>query len=364
MNVRFPFFETILPHINIDDFSILHEQPDDSYFPYFVKEKLTQYAQFFKNTLNKHVDKGSFFYDMIIKINNVLIKTIDLYYEGKIKEASNVFSTLIEIVGGYLLMQYEEEKYNFFRARKNENKNFNSYDLFHVDFKLRHTIPTNRFSIPGFPSLYMGDTTYVCWEEFDRYKFEDLSFVRLENKRKLKIFAILRIEDLLKDIEKINDSNGKFPDEKATALLCYFITYPIMIASAIKVKNPEGHFKPEYIIPQMLLQLFSADMTIDGIKYPSSKVNYDLLHNVQAYNYVFPVKKTLRAGLCADLVNTFHLTEPTSWGIEELMGNDDTSDSAISEEKIALTNHEKRVYSITSFGKLEERLKNRTVKRI
>ena len=38
------------------------------------------------------------------------------------------------------------------------------------------SVSTNRYSVPGFPALYLGDTTYVCWEEFNKFRIRDLWF--------------------------------------------------------------------------------------------------------------------------------------------------------------------------------------------
>src|SRR5205823_638449 len=41
-------------------------------------------------------------------------------------------------------------------------------DLFHIPFNSRHLITNQRYSFPGLPCLYLGQSLYVCWEELGR----------------------------------------------------------------------------------------------------------------------------------------------------------------------------------------------------
>ncbi len=52
-------------------------------------------------------------------------------------------------------------------------------DLFHIPFKLRHKVASQRFSIPGIPCLYTAGSTYTCWEEIGRPPFYELHVAAL-----------------------------------------------------------------------------------------------------------------------------------------------------------------------------------------
>jgi hypothetical protein len=107
-------------------------------------------------------------------------------------------------------------------------------------------------------------------------------------------------------------------------------------------------------------------MTIDGVMFPSTKINYKNLQQFSCYNYVFPVKNAAKEGFCTHLAEKFHLTEPTSLEMEELIHNPArqrivhtlTWDSP---EKIELIKEVKSPYNHTSFGKIERSLQNRGV---
>ncbi|MFW1494652.1 hypothetical protein ACEV9S_24505, partial [Vibrio parahaemolyticus] len=50
------------------------------------------------------------------------------------------------------------------------------------------------------------------------------------------------------------------------------MTWPLIAACSIRVKNPSDNFKPEYIIPQLLLQWARDYKSIDGIRYTSTHI--------------------------------------------------------------------------------------------
>ncbi|MFW5887027.1 MAG: hypothetical protein ACOCUL_04650 [Bacteroidota bacterium] len=302
----------------------------------------------------------------IEKLSKAIIETVEFYYLGKVYEATDLFNRSLETVlfDNIVGIDNIRKNTNFFRARIDEKNHFKKADLFHVRFELRHIVSTNRYSIPGFPALYLGNTAYVCWEEFNRPKFRNMWFSRITNTRDLKLIQIQRIEDCIEEFHRIT------PEWQTTILLRYFVTFPLTIASTIKVKHPKGNFKPEYIIPQLLLQYISKNDKIDGIKFPSTKVDYDKLYNVSAYNYVFPVKTVNNIGFCDKLIKLFNLTEPTSLEIEEVLCNPDKkqvvlkSDKSIDNQRIELIEGIKNNYSMTSFGKIEEILKIREITEI
>jgi len=359
----------------IDDTPNIFKLPNDykdsdGYFPDYLKELLEKYEVFFKKKLNIYINENIPFLDnkkdvilnKIKKLNQIILNTLNCYYNGKPYEANQIFTKGIEEV--YLKdIQYETEILegkNFYRARLDKEKYFQRKDLFHIDFKLRNLVSTNRYSIPGFPALYLGDTSYVCWEEFERPKFRDLWFSRFQNIDKIKIIEILLVEDFIKKIDKEIDKDFKF-----THILRYFVSFPLTLACTIKVHNIEASFKPEYIIPQMLLEYVINNDKIDGIKFPSTKVNYQSLTEVESYNYVFPVRTNKKEGLCDKLTSLFKLTDPTSLEMEELLNNPVNPITYLyggipkPELKIQITEGMDHFYFNTSFGKIENILENK-----
>jgi len=366
--------DKIKPLLTEDIFQIPIEQKGNISFPLFLKEELNKYIDKFEKILNpiieENVDFESFkkgiILDKIKQFSNSLVESINLYYQGKIFESIELFNnSLKEILFNEINTSYKiDVGTKFYRARKDNESHFTTTDLFHIKLEDRVYVTTKRYSIPGFPALYLGESTYVCWEEFDRTKFKSLWFSKFRNTVDLNIILIERLEDFLTEIEKISK------DFQLTYILRYLVTFPLSIACSIKVKKTNANFKPEYVIPQLLLQYVSKDDNFDGIKFPSTKVNYSKLKNVPSYNFVFPIKSKKEEGFCDFLTNAFELTEPTSLEIEEVIDNPHKQNSVhgfntYNEDKyFEIIEGLKTIYDSSAFGKIERRLGTRELKKI
>jgi hypothetical protein len=340
---------------------------NEEYYPLYVQKRIEEwikyYSDFIKPTIN-HLSPDSIEgkEDLTDALNNQkegIVKTLNLYFEGRVLEATKVFNDILDNAFYQLLKPVHiiKKGKNFYRARTSEQTEFGSTDLFHVPFEERFKIATNRYSIPGLPALYLGGSTYVCWEEFNRYRFRDLYYARLCSTKDLEVIRILRLEDLLKEIK------NKEPKDAVTSLWRYMGIFPITMACCITVQHKKGNFKPEYIIPQLLLQYVAENEEFNGIMYPSTKVDYSKLTNIPAYNFVFPAKTNLSKGYCEELIKAFHISQPTSLELEELVfGSDDTSfldnDNQTLQEMRFFAGTFRR-YNHTTFGLIEDRLKNR-----
>lgn len=339
-----------------------------------LHDKLYKYECFFNQNITPLIqDKNITFhsiridsvFDRIKVLNECIILTVNKYLDGKPYEASKYFAdTLDNIYLNKLQFEYIiPEKTLFFRAREKSKYQYSKKELFHIPFQKRNYASTSRYSIPGVPALYLGDNTYTCWEEINRPNFKELYYSVFENVSELNTIQILRTEDLLMIIN--SDVTENF---KIFFVLQFLIYFPISIACSIKVKDRNANFKPEYIIPQMLLEYVIQNNRIDGIKFPSTKINYNNLKNVPAYNYIFPIKKSQDFDYCPILKEKFILSEPSSLELEELLNNPVKqptilySDEEFSEqpEKIKIVENDEREYYNTSFGKLDKILEEKS----
>lgn len=333
-----------------EHFRILIEQKEGEYFPDFVKQKLYEYTTFYNKNLKTLIDDSEIFSNKesspplrkIKVLSDAINKTIDTHYDGNIHKASSIlfraFNKTIALknVGGVIYpdkvmamnTEYSREDYPLYRGRKEEIEKpyFSKIDLFHIPFEERYKIRTNRYSISGNPALYFGDSTYVCWKEMEvsSCNIYYYSKFKINSIKPLKIISLKRVEDCILSTKDLSYFDHKDWENKYNELALLFIntmqylsTFPLILACTIKVKNPTDStpnqpFKPEYIIPQLLIQFVQFQKSdIIGIKYPSTKVDYSKLENTTAYNYAFPVKKSSKDGFCKTLVDTFQLTEPT-----------------------------------------------------
>jgi hypothetical protein len=188
---------------------------------------------------------------------------------------------------------------NFYRIRLHkENFPIEINSFFHIPFEKRGLVKTQRFSIPGFPSLYLGSSIYLCWEEMNRPNINDFQAVRL------KTIDNLRIIDL---------APPRFQSAHPNQLYNYLMIWPLVMACSAKVRNYEDAFKPEYIIPQLLLQWVREKEDIDGISYQTTHMTFkDSLADGEFINIVLPVKDNKARGLCDHLKSKFEMTYATS----------------------------------------------------
>jgi len=360
--------------LNAKEFEIPRNQDkstDD--FPTYLENELNAYQEYYESSLKPRLDdlfpSDAAVADKISILSDGLIIAVRLYYKGKLPDAADSFRKALEEVGFADLSatQVVEAGRNFYRTRASSDRQLVRKDLFHNPFQNRGIVATSRYSIPGLPALYLGDSTYVCWEEFNRKPIRELYFSRFCSAENLNVIKIQRLPDF---IEQLKEVKGDF-STALTMFMRYLSLFPLSIACSIRTKSNTDTFKPEYIIPQLLLQfvlsleLESEDDIIHGIMFPSTKVDYNKIQNVPAYNFIFPVRKDESTGYCSDLVRQFALTAPTSIELHMLTNFSSISPLTLEEgmEHVGLTKYvtildnEKSSYATTAFGTLERILR-------
>jgi hypothetical protein len=234
-----------------------------------------------------------------------LLKTLEVYYDGQPAQAYKFFiETMVKRIESFSTFQTINEfepGESFYRIRtKEENYPLSPSEMFHIPFHLRGKVSTQRYSIPGFPSLYLAKSLYVAWEELKRPNLDKFQAVRLESTQTIKCLNLLRPKLKRSIMDK--------------ASYRYLMIWPLIAVCSIKVSRPEDSFKPEYILPQLLLQWVRNNGDIDGIMYGSTNINLTgrttFLKNL--YNVVLPVKDNNDDGLCTQLCDKFDMTPAIS----------------------------------------------------
>ncbi len=283
------------------------------------------------------------------------------YYAGKpataLSELEKGLNSNLKNFEEVLNIREFHSKTDFYRIRiHKQNFPLTPENFFHIPFELRGKIRTQRFSIPGFPSLYLGTSSYVCWEELNRPNLNDFQIVRLRNSKLLKVIDL---------------APPKGDDIASHEFYKYLMIWPIVFACSVRVRNYEDHFKPEYIIPQLLLQWVRKNDIIDGISYQTTHINFkESLSKGEFLNVVLPVKENKTRGLCTELETKFLMTESTSVQLNQCSTNGITdggsafikSDANI--QQIELIKSVPTNYEISIFGELEEVLSNMNCKKI
>lgn len=271
----------------------------------------------------------------------------------------NDYLTEISSFRGTLKAELSSNNSPFYRVRTSSNKTLRREELFHIPFEIREKVSTQRYSIPGLPCLYVADSIFVCWEEMGRPNIDSLHVSRVDlSQSKLKfLYFNTSSNDMWKQC-----FSGKNKDGRLLNLLISFLCYwPMLTACSLIVKKQDEVFKPEYIIPQLLLQWVVSEQRIDGVVYKSNRIKVSN-HNMGSFqNVVIPVRKIQGRGFCPDLRKKIKLTNPISYQLLEIAGSKGLqSVIELSDLRramyIELIEGEKAIYSETVFGKLETKL--------
>jgi len=332
---------------------------------------LTETLEKFSNRVNKlDIDeeitipgiryKPLYIKDIIGILINGIQETISLYLDGKINEAYNHLSSTLsherKDFYGIIKQINIDHQTDFYRIRRQSNNTLlTPPELFHIPFELRGCVRNQRFSINGFPSLYVSSNLYTCWEELHRPNLNDFQAMRLRN------IVELNVLDLTPPlIPRVIDKNH----------YRYLLIWPIIFACSIRVQRPDDIFKPEYIIPQLLLQWVRQNDNIDCIRYYSTNVDrYNSATKGDFSNYVFPVKTNATSGYCTELQSLFRHTEPISWQAYQMATGGQSfiyskEDMKTIDEKIPnleLIKNKPYPYSYSVLGKLEYYLDKMTL---
>ena len=107
-------------------------------------------------------------------------------------------------------------------------------------------------------------------------------------------------------------------------LKCYLQRLPLIIANSLIVKNDNDTFKPEYIIPQILLHSVIKEKT-DGIIYTSLRKDF-AFYNAKQWdftkneNIAIPVKSSQNEGLCKKLLSQIDVSDALNVEHEMIRG--------------------------------------------
>lgn len=322
----------------------------------------------FKDSLNDHFNKYVSLLEPNIKpseleiikeICNWIIDTIDLYHAGYPTEAYTSFKKVMRNLMKNPLKIYSKNAYQgefaagrdplkLYRLRNiNTHGTLERKDIFHVPYSMRSKIATTRYSISGFPSLYLATELNLCINETSINSFSDIriaSKFELVRNRELSNLVINVIEMGIKPVNFIDyhiywlgeDSRSyiDFTDSQLNAIKRkdrymtryfneidlhnpktrsdYLLWYPLISSCSFIRHNKSDYFASEYIVPQLLMQWIRTQSNANklyGIRYFSCA---SYLASEKGFNYVFPAsgQRLNDTFFCSILSKAFKLTKP------------------------------------------------------
>lgn len=325
-----------------------------------VKKNLSAYKTLVKG-LDNDLQPANW-NDTILRVNQLcdgINRAIEREYQGmrhsaytSIKNQLDGYKTQrLEIKG----LAYDKNVLNIpagmvsYRMRKvdlEEQHSLKRKDMFHIPFDKKGLVQTQRYSVPGYPCLYLSHGVYGCWEEMGRPVFGTIMVSKYVSQHDFKVLD-LRIPSKTvwdADIEKCIEF------------------FPLVIASMVQVKNVKDNYKPEYLIPQLLTEWIithnrenTPNEEIIGILFTSARKNKDFDFPNDSYdNYAIPVLKPLGSKkYCERLKDLFYLSGPTYYDLEVLKQGDiiDGGTFGANEEERKVEN-----YKTSHFGIMERYL--------
>ena len=263
----------------------------------------------------------------------------NLHQEGLSAEATLFFYEKIFCNEDYIDKYELEPQSRLYRIRKTEVSGlFSKEEMFHIPFDKRHLITNGRYSINGIPSLYLCESTYICWEELGNPNFDTCNVSMFVNEQ---MVSVINVAPIMKAFDKDK-----------------ILKYPLAYVCSLGTNHPEGPFKEEYVIPQMLMQCLlihnkrNTKTSYVGIRYLSNKayVQRPLFplnekKDLKRYfNYAFPAYGPYdNDGMSKKLKSIFSWSSPDTYGRYRLR----TANMSVEERPTTDT------YSVSAFSQIE-----------
>lgn len=204
--------------------------------------------------------KGFNFIRDLEALSNLVIEVLEDSYRCYPDDAFQKLKAFFEADNCFylnMLPRLQVNKWTLYRIRKGTFDKTNDGEMFHIPFEKRHLVATQRYSIPGYPILYLAGSLFTAWCEMDKPELDGLSFSAFTFKE----------EELFVDLG--------YPYYQATIWEWYslFVMYPLLMACMVRAKFPTAPFKPEYILPQLMTKLVrDHGKMFTGIAYMSNKI--------------------------------------------------------------------------------------------
>ncbi len=240
--------------------------------------------------------------DFVYGVYNSLLDILQTYERGNILKAHMDFEIMMKTYfEATLPTKYLESNHTFYRMRANEHNLREKKEFYNLPSALRHKCASYRFSIAGYPCLYLGYSRNVCFTEISQKGSMCGLTLKQELSNHIKILDLTFAKD-----QSENQNVMNFIKAWPLIASCY-------IVMANEQINRDSKFREEYIIPQMLTAYLKHNTDYAGICYYSTR-NENLKtdgHGEDDYrNIILFTKDFDRDGYDMDLINKFKWYEP------------------------------------------------------
>lgn len=315
----------------------------------YIDKLLYKYCKFVENEIkvpkgDPKKEENKQVINRIKRICKLIKESVAHYLNGFPSKAYNSFSKVMRLLQQVPLKVYSknslrplkvyDDQLNLYRVAKVEdNILYSRTRIFHTPYNLRSRVASCRYSIAGYPSLYLGTSLELCCEEVHynlNNGFALASKFKIErsieyNDTEINVIELaLKPQDFFEQNREDNNFGRRFDEidlSDSGVRTAYLLWYPLIAASSFIRTNKNHPFAAEYIIPQLLMQWVRSEMATNntenrwydhliGIRYFScaSERASDM-----GFNYVFPVSGiqiSSQKPYCPILAKAFRLTKP------------------------------------------------------
>jgi hypothetical protein len=344
----------------VETFNFNDVQNDNESTEAYIARLLKKYRSELQSVTNIVINDQAVWNQLLEDVedlNNVLIDSLQLYSQAKIADSIARLHSILTKTDKLLQLSVspsQECDKNWYRMRNQEDgkRVFPANEMFHIPFNLRHKVSLARYSVSGYPCLYISRSVWATWEEMHEPKLSDFSVSRLELQHGFQVLD-LRVPVWS---DPVNISQ----------LIKQLYTIPLILSCSVKVKYPRDNFKPEYIIPQLvMLAITYPDVDFVGCAYTSTMrnpvfnwANIRLLDNIALP--VYSVNPSYK--LCPKLTSFFKVSDSTNYDYELLKEPFSTLFMNVIDEALVVEGAQK--YSSSVFGQIESRLAQMEVKQL
>ncbi len=198
-------------------------------------------------------------------------------------------------------------------------------DLFHIPFSEITKVKAYRYSVAGYPCLYLagskdvGTALSLCWLETgmpNQFYWSEFQVDSAADKINVvdftssPFFNAFNLSHLY--TSALNEMN------QDDFILATIFTFPIMAACSVVVADKKQNFSPEYIIPQMFLSWVRKNKKLRGVAYYSCTDNRGA-RTYSAFNVAIAPVEFEMDGHCKVLKGEFILSCPEKINISEIL---------------------------------------------
>lgn len=299
-----------------DIFSTLIIENPSLYFPDYVDNYLKSYIRYCNNLLSLNKEKDTILHKLT-EFQKLIRACLQEHCCGQRHNAKKFFDDALTQIPVMSLCSPVQHNI-YYRARPTkvieqtgQHVKHTKDEMFHIPFEDRYKVSDQRYSYPGLPCLYLGESVDVCCEELEKWD-EDLN---------LAIYRLNTAEKQMLIMDLFFFEKYKFDNLTNEQFVKFVLLWPIVACCSFRYNNPIGmKYRQDYILPQFLLEtiidnnamnvILQRKLHISGIRYHSARKDFfgdDFSVASPTYvNYAFPAQKVFPRGYCSVLLNSFN----------------------------------------------------------